>query len=51
MVDKFLQRTVAYDARMVEIVNRRGFMLVDVQDSDVTELAEKCLSALGVDER
>ena len=51
MVDKFLQRTIAYDARMVEIVNRRGFMLVDVQDSDVTELAEKCLSALGVDER
>ena len=25
MVDKFLQRTIAYNARMVEVVNRRGF--------------------------
>ena len=51
MVDKFLQRTVAYDARMVEIVNRRGFILVDVRQSDATELAERCLLALGVDGR
>ena len=49
MVDKFLQRTVAYDARMVEAVRRRGFNLVDVLDSDVTELAERCLVAVGVD--
>lgn len=49
MIDKFLQRTIAYDARMVEVVNRRGFMLVDVLQSDVTELMERCLSKLGVD--
>ncbi|MYB48502.1 MAG: AAA family ATPase [Dehalococcoidia bacterium] len=49
MVDKFLQRTIAYDARMVEVVNQRGFMLVDVMQSNVTELAERCLLALGVD--
>lgn len=49
MVDKFLERTIAYDARMVEIVDRRGFNLVDVMQSDITELAERCLLALGVD--
>ena len=49
MIDKFLQRTIAYNARMVEIVNRRGFNLVDVMDSNATELAERCLLALGVD--
>ena len=45
MVDKFLQRTIAYNARMIEVVRRRGFMLVDVMDSDATELAERCLLA------
>ncbi len=49
MIDKFLERTIAYDAWMVEVVKRRGFMLVDVMESDVTELAERCLLALGVD--
>ena len=49
MIDKFLQRTIAYDARMVEAVRRHGFMLVDVLQSDVSELAERCLFALGVD--
>lgn len=46
MIDKFLQRTIAYDSRMVEAVRRQGFMLVDVLQSDVTELAERCLSNL-----
>ena len=49
MIDKFLQRTIAYNARMVETVNRRGFILVDVLDSDASELAERCLLALGID--
>ena len=47
MIDKFLQRTVAYDARMVEVVRRRGFKLVDVMGSNATDLAERCLLALG----
>ena len=51
MIDKFLQRTVAYNARMVEVVDRRRFNLVDVLDSDPTELAERCLSVLRVDGR
>ena len=49
MVDKFLERTIAYNARMVEAVRRRGFILVDVLESDVAELAERCLRVLGVD--
>ena len=51
MIDKFLERTLAYDARMVEAVSRHGFMLVDVLQSDVNELAERCLSTLGVREQ
>lgn len=47
MIDKFLQRTLAYDALMVEAVRQHGFILVDVLQSDVTELTERCLSALG----
>ena len=47
MIDKFLQRALAYDALMVEAVRQHGFILVDVLQSDVTELTERCLSALG----
>ena len=49
MIDKFLERTIAYNARMVEAVRRRGFTLVDVMESHAAELAERCLLALGVD--
>ena len=48
MVDKFLERTIAYNAVKVEAVSRHGFMLVDVGQSDVTELGERCLLAFGV---
>ena len=47
MIDKFLQRTVAYDLRMVEVARKHGLVLLDVEESDVTGLAERCLSALG----
>ena len=33
MIGKFLARTIAYDARMVEAVRRQGFILVDVMES------------------
>ena len=46
MIDKFLARTLAYNAGMVEAVSRHGFMLVDVQRYSVTEVAERCLSSL-----
>ena len=51
MIDKFLERTLVYNARMVDAVTRRGFILVDVLQSNVTELTERCLSALAVDQR
>ena len=51
MIDKFLARTLAYDAVMVDAVSRNGFMLVDVLQSNVTELTERCLSKLDIDER
>ena len=50
MIDKFLERTLAYNARMVEAVNRRGLNLVDVTQSNATELTQKCLSTLGINE-
>ncbi len=47
MIDKFLQRTVAYDLRMAEAAKKHGLVLLDVEESDVAELTERCLSALG----
>lgn len=46
MIDKFLQRTLVYNAQMIEIANRHGFILVDVQQSNLVELTKKCLSML-----
>ena len=51
MVDKFLERTIAYNARLVEALSRHGLVLVDVLQSDVAELTERCLLALGIDGR
>ena len=48
MIDKFLERTLAYNERMVDAVNRLGFTLVDVRHSNVTELTERCLSILRI---
>ena len=48
MIDKFLERTLAYDALMVDAVNRHGFVLVDVMNSETPALAERCLSRLGI---
>ena len=49
LIDKFLRRTLAYNARMIDAVSRHGFILVDVLQSNVAELADRCLSALGID--
>ena len=40
MIDKFLERTLTYNARMVDAVNRRGFILVDVSEAE--ELGPPC---------
>ena len=44
MIDKFLERTLAYNALLVNAVNRHGFTLVDVLQSNATELRERCLA-------
>ena len=36
MIDKFLERTLAYNERMVDAVNRHRYPLVDVTQSNVT---------------
>ena len=46
LVQKFLERTLIYDAKMTEIVNRHGLILLDVSESNVGELADKCLARL-----
>ena len=51
MVGKFLARTLAYDSRMVEVVNRHGLTLIDVSQSDVAELTERCLETLSLRRR
>ena len=49
MVDKFLLRTLAYNSRMAEAARRHGFMLVDVGESNLAELTERCLSKVRLD--
>ena len=51
MVDKFLGRTLVYNERMIDVVNRHGFHLVDVLQSGVAELTERCLAALNAVQR
>ena len=51
MIDRLLERTLAYNARMVAAANQHVFILVDVLKSDVKELTERRLPALGIDKR
>ena len=51
MVDKFLERTLLYNAQMIEVVSRYRLILVDVLQSNVAELTEKCLPKFGMDHR
>ena len=51
LVDKFLERTLLYNGKMIEVVNRHDFTLVDVSESNVVELTDKCLAMLNVDQR
>jgi len=48
MIDKFLERTLVYNAQMIEVANRHGFSLVDVQQSNLAELTQRCLSILSI---
>ena len=49
MIDKFLERTLAYNALMVEVAGRHGLALVDVLQSKPEELTDRCLSVLNLD--
>ena len=51
LVDKFLERTLVYNSKMIEIVNRHGFILVDVSESNLEELTDTCLARLEVGHR
>ena len=51
MIDKFLGRTLAYDSQMVELANRHGLSLIEVSQSSLPELADRCLRALSMDHR
>ena len=50
MIDKFLERTLVYNERMVDAVNRQGFVLLDVTRSNLPQLTKSCLSTLGIHE-
>lgn len=47
MVDKFLDRTLAYNKRMIDVVDRHGFLRIDVLQSGIEELADRCLAELN----
>ena len=49
MIDKFLERTLAYNALMAEVAGRYGLALVDVLQSKPEELTDRCLSVLNLD--
>ena len=49
MIDKFLERTITYNARMIEAVNRHAFTLLEVRRSNAMEIAERVLATLGID--
>ena len=51
LVNKFLERTLVYNAHMIEVVNQHNFILVDVSKSNVAELTERCLATLRMDHR
>ena len=51
IVDKFLDRTLAYNEQMIDAVECHGFRRVDVLRSSVAELTDRCLAALNAQQR
>ena len=49
MVDKFLKRSLLYNAQMMDAIRQHGLMSVDVNAASVDKLTEKCLSLLGLE--
>ena len=49
MVDKFLQRTLVYNAHMMQAIRRHDLVSINVDGACVSELSWTCLSLLGRD--
>ena len=49
MVDKFLARSLLYNAQMMDAIRQHGLVSMDVNAASVDELTEKCLSLLGLE--
>ena len=49
MVDKFLARSLLYNAQMMDAIRQHELVSVDVNAASVDELIERCLSLLGLE--
>ena len=49
LVDKFLARSLLYNAQMMEAVRRHGLVSMDVNAASVDELTQRCLAILGLE--
>ena len=49
MVDKFLERSLLYNAQMMDSIRQHGLVSVDVSAAIVDELTQRCLSLLGLE--
>lgn len=49
MVDKFLERSLLYNAQMMNAIRQHGLVSVDVNAASVDELTQRCLSLLGLE--
>ena len=48
LVEKFLQRTIAYNERMLQAVTRRGLARVEVDATEPDALIHSCMDVIGV---
>ena len=49
MVDKFLARSLLYNAQMMDAIRQHELVSMDVNTAGVDELTERCLSLLGLE--
>ena len=49
MVDKFLKRSLLYNAQMMDAIRQHELASVDVNAASVDELTERCSSLLGLE--
>ena len=49
MVDKFLQRTLVYNQKMMDQIRQHGLATIDVEGASASELARRCQSLLGLE--